>query len=140
MIKMAKKRKTSKSKIRIFVSLIVFGAVTAALGYNCLTNILKIQEMKNEKKELESELVVLQEEQEMLENDILKLEDPEYIAKYARENYMYSKDGEYIIKIEEEEKVVNESDDSVDYKYLIFISTMGLVIVVLYIIKKTKKQ
>lgn len=102
MIKMAKKRKrkTSKSKIRIFVSLIVFGAVTAALGYNCLTNILKIEEMKNEKKELESKLILLQEEQKILENDILKLEDPDYIAKYVREKYFYSKDGELILRLE----------------------------------------
>lgn len=95
-----KKRKTSKSKIRIFVSLIVFGAVTTALGYNCLTNIMKIQEMKKEKKELESKLIVLQEEKEILETDILKLEDPDYIAKYVREKYFYSKDGELILRLE----------------------------------------
>ena len=95
-----KKRKTSKSKIRIFISLIVFGAVTGALGYNCLTNITKIQEMKKEKKELESKLIILQEEKEILETDILKLEDPDYIAKYVREKYFYSKDGELILRLE----------------------------------------
>ena len=95
-----KKRKTSKSKIRIFISLIVFGAVTVALGYNCLTNITKIQEMKKEKKELESKLISLQEEKEILETDILKLEDPDYIAKYVREKYFYSKDGELILRLE----------------------------------------
>ena len=95
-----KKRKTSKSKIRIFISLIVFGAVTVALGYNCLTNITKIQEMKKEKKELESKLITLQEEKEILETDILKLEDPDYIAKYVREKYFYSKDGELILRLE----------------------------------------
>ena len=95
-----KKRKTSKSKIRIFISLIVFGAVTVALGYNCLTNITKIQEMKKEKKELESKLITLQEEKEILETDILKLEDPHYIAKYVREKYFYSKDGELILRLE----------------------------------------
>ena len=95
-----KKRKTSKSKIRIFVSLIVFGAVTATLGYNCFTNIMKIHEMKKEKKELESKLIVLQEEKEILETDILKLEDPDYIAKYVREKYFYSKDGELILRLE----------------------------------------
>ena len=102
MIKMVKKRKrkTSKSKIRIFISLIVFGAVTAGLGYNCLSTILKIHEMKKEKKELENKLVVLKEEKEILETDILKLEDPDYIAKYVREKYFYSKDGEFILRLE----------------------------------------
>ena len=96
-----KKRKTSKSKIRIFISLIIFGSVTAALGYNCLTNIIKIQDLRNEKESLEEELVVLQEEKEVLETDILKLKDPDYIAKYVREKYFYSKDGELILKLDD---------------------------------------
>lgn len=102
MIEMGKKRKrkTSMSKIKIFISLIIFGSVTAALGYNCFTNIMKIQDMKNEKKELENQLVSLQEEKETLETDILKLEDPDYIAKYVREKYFYSKDGELILRLE----------------------------------------
>lgn len=95
-----KKRKTSKSKIRIFISLIIFGSVTAALGFNCLANIAKIQDLRNEKKSLEDELVVLQEEKEVLETDILKLKDPDYIAKYVREKYFYSKDGELILRLE----------------------------------------
>ena len=99
--KKRKKRKTSKSKIRIFLSIIIFGSVTAALGYNCLMNILKIQEMKKEKRTLEKELVSLKEEKETLETDILKLEDPDYIAKYVREKYFYSKDGELILRIDE---------------------------------------
>lgn len=103
MIKMAvkrKKRKTSKSKIRIFFSLLIFGAVTVALGYDCLSNILQICELNKEKKSLEERLVTLQEEKEVLETDILKLEDPEYIAKYVREKYFYSKDGELILRLD----------------------------------------
>ena len=34
--------------------------------------------------------------------DVDKLQDPDYIARYAREKYLYSKDGEFIIKIPEE--------------------------------------
>ena len=95
-----RKRKASKSKIRIFISLIVFGSVISALGYNCLNNIIKIQKMKDEKDKLQEKLVSLQEEKESLETDILKLEDPDYIAKYVREKYFYSKDGEVILRLE----------------------------------------
>ena len=80
--------------------LVVFCAVTGALGYNCLKNISKIHDLKNEKNNLEDELVILQEEKEGLEIDILKLEDPEYIAKYVREKYFYSKDGELILRLD----------------------------------------
>ena len=96
-----KKRKVSKSKIRIFFAIILFGFITVALGYNCLSNVIKIQEMKKEKKSLENTLVTLKEEKEILETDILKLEDPDYIAKYVREKYFYSKDGELILRIDE---------------------------------------
>ena len=95
-----KKRKTSKLKIRIFICIIVFGSVTAALGYNCFCNIIKIYDMKKEKKNLEGELVSLQEEKESLETDIQKLKDPDYIAKYVREKYFYSKDGELILRLD----------------------------------------
>ena len=37
-----KKRKFSKSKVRIFISLLIFGSITTMLGYNCLNNILQI--------------------------------------------------------------------------------------------------
>lgn len=96
-----KRKKASKSKIRIFISLIIFGSVTAALGYNCLNNVLQIQKMKKEKRNLQEQLVSLQEEKESLETDILKLENPDYIAKYVREKYFYSKDGELILRLDE---------------------------------------
>ena len=37
-----------------------------------------------------------------MQTDVIKLQDPEYVAKYAREKYLYSKDGELIIKIIDE--------------------------------------
>ena len=103
MIKMTKKkrkRKASKSKLRIFICLIIFASITGTLGYDCISNIRKINEMKKEKKNLQEELVVLQEEKEILETDILRLKDPDYIAKYVREKYFYSKDGELILRLD----------------------------------------
>ena len=100
MAKKKRKRKASKSKLRIFICLIVFVSTTGMLGYDCLNNIIKINEMKKEKKNLQEELVVLQEEKEILETDILRLKDPDYIAKYVREKYFYSKDGELILRLD----------------------------------------
>ena len=57
--------------------------------------------LEKSKSSLESELSTLKKDEENLASDIQKLKDPEYISKFARENYMYSKDGEYIIKIED---------------------------------------
>ena len=96
-----KKRKASKHKIRFFLALLVFGGITAALGYNLLTNVNSIREMKVTKKELQNKISMLEEEKEVLESDILKLKDPDYIAKYVREKYFYSKDGEVILRIDD---------------------------------------
>ena len=96
-----KKRISVKSKVRIFLSIIVFGAITASLFYNCMYNIIKIKELKSEEIRLKNEQVTLNSEHDALENDILKLNDKDYIARYVREKYLYSKDGELILRIEE---------------------------------------
>ena len=57
-----------------------------------------------QKKKLEKEYQELQDKQEVLEQEVVKLQDPEYVLRYARENYGYSKDGELIIRINENNK------------------------------------
>ena len=41
----------------------------------------------------------LKEKEDELKVDASKLQDPDYIARYAREKYSYSKDGEIILRI-----------------------------------------
>ena len=100
-MKKSKKRKASKSKIRIFVAFVVFGIVTCTLGYNLFTNVVGINKMLKEKNELKNQLVILEDEKKVLESDIQKLEDPDYIAKYVREKYFYSKEGEVILRMDD---------------------------------------
>lgn len=95
------KRKTLKYKIKLFLVFVLFGSITAVLGYNLINNLLIIKEMNLRKNELKDQIVDLGKEKEILENDILKLENPDYIAKYVREKYFYSKDGELILRIED---------------------------------------
>jgi len=96
-----KKKKTLKYKIRFFLAFVVFGSITTILGYNLVNNILIIKDMNLRKVELKNQIVELGREKEILENDILKLENPDYIAKYVREKYFYSKDGELILRIDD---------------------------------------
>ena len=62
---------------------------------------VEIFDKYREKKQLEEELAYLKEKEEELKLDADKLQDPDYVARYAREKYLYSKDGEFIIKIPE---------------------------------------
>ena len=41
------------------------------------------------------------EQEEATLADIERLSDPVYVARYAREKYFYSKEGEIILRIEE---------------------------------------
>lgn len=95
-----RKRKASFSKIKILLSVLVFASIDVVLGYNFITNVFKIYDMKNVDKNQKMEIVSLDEETEFLEGEALRFEDPEYIANYVREKYFYSKPGEYILRLD----------------------------------------
>lgn len=63
---------------------------------------MEIIDKYQEKKELEKELTYLKEKEEELQVDAEKLQNPDYVARYAREKYLYSKDGEIVLQIPEE--------------------------------------
>ena len=60
---------------------------------------VEIYDKYQEKSELKKQLATLKEKEEELKVDASKLQDPDYIARYAREKYSYSKDGEIILRI-----------------------------------------
>ena len=60
-----------------------------------------VKGLKKEISELKTAYMEKLEEEDILNDEISKLQDPEYLAKYAREKYLYSKDDEIIIKIED---------------------------------------
>lgn len=135
---MARKTKKKKRRLIIFgtLSLIIIGYFIFNLCYYSY----RIAVLEKSKKQLENQLTDLQKNEEDLTNDIQKLKDPEYIARFARETYMYSKDGEYIIKIDNNEKIEEKKKEEIDYKYLLVVSSLGLLIIVLYIIKRKNSK
>lgn len=130
---MAKKNKKSKRRLAIFGTISIL--VICYFVFNLCYYSYHILVLKQTKANLQAELISLKNDEEELSNDIQKLKDPEYIAKYARENYMYSKDGEYIIKIKDDLPENVEIADF-DYEYFIIIGVLGLLIIVLYVIKR----
>ena len=98
-----KKKKTNKGAVRrMSLYFIILVCVIVYTGYITFVYCGKIIDKYQEKRELEEKYANLVSQEELLEKEVNKLQDPEYIAKYAREKYLYSKDGEYIIKIVEE--------------------------------------
>ncbi len=93
--------KTSKKEKRrlIFISILIVITIGILIGstYNDWKEILKNN----------SDLLALEEKYEQLiitekslESDVTKLKDPEYVARYAKEKYMYSTEGEVIIRMD----------------------------------------
>lgn len=102
---MAKKHKYSvRSRGRMFVVFLFFISVVATLTLTLINNLKQINDIREEKKDLKIEKRELLEKQAALEADIEKLSDIDYIARYAREKYFYSKPGEIILRIEDDKK------------------------------------
>lgn len=94
-----KKKYSAKTKSRMLVIFMFFGIIIFTLSYTLLCNLREIGGLVSEINDLEKEYLFLLDEEAAIEADIKRLEDPEYIARYAREKYLYSKDGEIILRI-----------------------------------------
>ena len=94
-------KRTKKERRRLKIYLVVIIAMISFFGYKMYYYWPKIFSNYQEKRTLEENYQNLLEEEETLSSNIIKLQDPEYIARFAREKYLYSKNGEIIIKIPE---------------------------------------
>jgi len=98
------KKVNKGAKRRLLLLFSVFLVLIIYISFMVVNYWKLILKNKKDVKELEIKYNKLLEEQEILKTDVIKLQDPEYVAKYAREKYLYTKDGELIIKIVEENK------------------------------------
>lgn len=96
---MTKKKKSKKSIKRLFLLGITSIAVIVGTTYTIGKYWVEIYDKYQEKRELKNKLSDLKEKEAALQVDANKLQDPDYIARYAREKYSYSKDGEIILRI-----------------------------------------
>ncbi len=102
-----KKGKTKVSMKKCVKRLLVFGLFSLVVITLVLLTIYKtineINDKYKEAAELEKKIAVLTEEEEDLNGEINRLQDKDYLARYAREKYFYSKNGELIIRIPTED-------------------------------------
>lgn len=96
--KSSKKLKRKRVKRIILVTLLCLG-INAYVLYSVGSILKDVHTMKNEDKALNVKLDDLKEEEEVLKSEVKKLKDPVYVAKYAREKFLYSGDNEYIIRM-----------------------------------------
>lgn len=134
--------KASKRRLSIFGTLSLIAIIYFI--FNLFYSTYNIYSLTMEKKNLENNYVKLQEEAENLKIDIEKLNDEEYLANYARENYLYSKDGEYILQLGEDITETSNTLDIINIKINRNYMLIGLCILILlmfiYIISKSTKK
>lgn len=135
------KKKKVKLKVR---TLVVFAITIMLFGYLFYSGIYYLVSKKNyesEKIVLQNKLNNLKDKETDLNSEINKLKDDDYLARYAREEYLYSKKGEYVIRIEEkkeEEKETTSTVNKFSYKYLYMIIPVFLIFLIFIFKKKVK--
>ena len=83
----------------MLIVFVFFGVIIFTLGYTLVINLRDIEDMDEQMIALDEEYSLLLDEEAKIEADIKRLQDPEYIARYVREKYLYSKEGEIILRI-----------------------------------------
>lgn len=95
-------------RLRILVYLSIIALIGAFLGFSCISTWKQIVNNKKTKQELTIKYDNLLKSEETLEGQVVKLQDPEYVLKYAREKYYFSKPGEIIIDMSHNKDNQNE--------------------------------
>jgi len=137
-------RKTTKQiKRRLVITVPVTLLIMIFSLYTAIIEFSKVKSYKDENKKLIEQLEELKKEAENLNIEITKLSSPDYIARYAREKYLYSKDGEKVVIVDviKKENKIEENDETLDsLKYMTIGTGIILVIVVIGIIKMKDKK
>jgi cell division protein DivIC len=99
----ARKRKVLVRRLSLFFAFALF------LSYFMVSNILSQASMLDQKvvqkKQLEGQLAGLKNQQQILKDNIVKLNDDDYIAKLARKEYFLSNKGEVIFNLPDKGEV-----------------------------------
>lgn len=96
------------SRKRLFFATFVIVGLFSLLVGTMFPNWTQIYRNRRETENLSKELDMLLEEEASLQSEVTKLQDNEYLARYAREKYLYSKQGELILRIPGLDKIEDE--------------------------------
>ena len=97
-----KQRQKVLSRRRLAVFFVVAAAVCIVLVSTMVSQNARLAEKEAQITKVQEALMTVQEQKQMLELQIAKLQDDEYIAKLARKEYFLSEEGEIIFTIPKE--------------------------------------
>lgn len=144
-----KKKRRLKLKIRTFVTFIIAIVLFGYVSFSVINYGVSKKKFEAEEQRLRTKLYELKDKETDLNQEISKLKDDDYLARYAREEYLYSKDGEYVIKIDEKskEEVAETKSEIKVPEYVIVLNTLivatiiaGLALITIRFKKVPKKK
>lgn len=91
-------KKVKRRRLTPLMKLVCVGIILVSgyLIYLVTKEVGRTMELRKELAEVREKLQEVQDENNFLNNEKTKLQDPDYIENYARGNYMLSKEGEQI--------------------------------------------
>lgn len=104
-----KKKKVAFRRRMLVFTVFALTVMISLISMNISQN-ARLEEKQAQKEKVLAELKAVKEKQQMLNLQIAKLEDDEYIAKLARKEYFLSEDGEIIFTIPKEDKKQDEKE------------------------------
>ncbi len=131
-------KKKSKRRLLILgtISIITIFSFLFTLG----SYIYEYYSLSMEGDSLENELYQLEENKEVLKTDLIKLKDPEYIVRYAKQHYLYSENGEYVLKLDNYTEIKEIEPESNTIEILVYVASTLVILTTIYFIVKKKSH
>lgn len=92
--------RTKKEKKRLFLISIIIVGLIALLAFSVSKDFITITRNVKQTKELTQKYENLLDEKKSLTSQVTKMQDPNYLARYAKEKFLYSKEDEVIIRVD----------------------------------------
>ena len=92
--------RTKKEKKRLFVISVIIVGLIALLAFSVSKDFITIAKNVKQTKELTQKYENLLDEKKSLTSQVTKMQDPNYLARYAKEKFLYSKEDEVIIRVD----------------------------------------
>lgn len=95
--------KKTKPRYKKFVGFLYIG-ISAILIYTLAINALRVVNQRQHLIQLQEKRDELEKEKEALAKEVELLNDDEYVARYARDNWIFSEEGEEVVKLPDSKK------------------------------------
>lgn len=93
-------KSTRKEKRRLLFISVTIVVLLVSLVSSVYKDVTKIYKNRKEVAELTNKYENLLADQKKLSSEVAKMQDPEYVVRYAKEKYLYSTDNEIIIRFD----------------------------------------